>query len=74
MRVCAAYIGPMFWGVAGVWGRGGVAEGLGGIRGVNSLAVGLSENSLALGLRVKVEVEGEGGGLPLSVGEVEGFA
>lgn len=44
------------WGVAGVWGRGGVGAipgrcGLG--RGVNSIALGLRVNSFALGFRVE---------------------
>ena len=43
-------------GVFGVWGRGGVGLTLetapDGARGVNSLAEGFRENSLALGFRV----------------------
>ena len=62
-----AYIGIFCPGVAGVCGRGGVAEGRGGIRGVNSFADTLRVNSLALGLR-----EEEAGGLPLSGGDPDG--
>ena len=48
-------------GVFGVCGRGGVGATLdaeGGPLGVNSLAVGFSENSLAFGLRVDLVADG----------------
>ena len=44
----------MLLGVPGVWGRGGVGftRPAGADRGVNSLAEGFRENSLALGFKV----------------------